>query len=381
MNGFSSSFCRFSFTSLLFLGSFAGLLLVERQSQCEDKVPIGKRIRTELSFVLVMPQGQSNPLAAQKWAKIFEGFSVPVHIRQRQFKDVAGVDQLIYGTIRRIKVTGQLDRKGSIRLPDKTFSLTDTEQLEQWIEELKIYGAQGTPEGQPLWGLKKSEFKLLHAELTKTVTQQTAQLSLSEAIRALELPAKYPLKFTTSARTHLAKLETQNKLPEMPHDLRKFSKGTAIAMVLRSYSLAFSPVRLPNESVELRIEPSSEIDTAWPIGWDPDSFNLKRLALARKMYISQMIEIQDLPLSKLIPKVHSETELDLFIDPLAISSTGLDLDKLIVNFPRKRSSWSLCLRTVLAQVKLTQQLRVDENNRPFTWITKFDPKGSHKTKF
>ncbi len=340
----------------------------------EKKIPISKRLRTELSVDLLLPRRQSNPLAGQKWASIFKDLGVYIRVRQRQANDTVGVEQFVYGTVRRVKVTGQIDRSGNIVLPDKTFRINDTEKLKEWIRELQLYGAQGAPQGQPLWGLKKAEFKKLYEKLAETVDHNTSGLSLTESIRLLDLPEEYPLKFSAATRSHLSTLERQQKLFPLKHDLRNFAKGTALAMILRGYSLSFSPRRLPDESIELNIEPYDEADNSWPIGWDPAPLGLKRLTLAGKMYRSTIIEIHDLPISQLIPKVQHETELDLYIDPLAISSASLNLDKLIVNFPRKRTSWSLCLRTVLAQVKLVQQLRVDENNRPFIWVTLFNSK-------
>ena len=378
MKGLSTCLFRFTINGLFLFSSFLAISLIEHDAHCQGKVPIGERVRTELSFILVQPKAQLNPLAAQKWVAIFEKLGVVVQIRQPRFNDTIGVEQLVYGTIRRVKVIAQLDRQGSIRLPEKTFRLSETEKLNEWINELKLYGSQGAPKGQPMWGLKKAEFDRLHAQLVNTVEKETTGLNLTQAIQALDLPEQYPVRLTVAARTHLKSLEEQNKLPMMTHDLRKFSKGTALAMVLRNYSLGFSPSRLPNESSELTIDLSHEIDTPWPVGWDPESSGLKRLALSRSMYIAQMIELQDLPLSQLLPKVRSETKLDLFIDPQAVSSENLQLDKLLVNFPRKRTSWSLCLRTVLSKIKLTQQLRVDENNRPFIWITKYEPKRACK---
>ena len=374
MNHPSTCSIKIKITLLIAALGFLGTLPSGNDAQAEKKVPISKRLHTELSVDLILPRIQSNPLAGQKWAGIFRDLGVYIRVRQRQANDAVGVEQFIYGTIRRVKVTGQIDRGGNIVLPDKTFRLNEAEKLKEWIKELQLYGAQGAPKGQPLWGMKKAEFKKLYAELAKKVGHDTSGLSLTESIRLLDLPAEYPLKFTAATRTHLSTLQEQKKLSPVKHDLRKFAKGTALAMILRGYSLSFSPRRLPDESIELNIEPYRKANDSWPIGWDPAPLGLKRLSLAKKMYQSSVIEIHDMPISMLIPKVHSETELDLYIDPLAITSAGLNLDKLIVNFPRKRTSWSLCLRTVLAQVKLIQQLRVDENNRPFIWVTLFDSK-------
>lgn len=378
MNRFFPRFFRFPLSRVLLLASILSLLIVANESQCDDRIPISERMRTELSFELILPRVQSNPLAAQQWGNIFKKAGISVRIRQRQFNDVEGVNQFVYGTIRRVKVTGQIDRRGNIVLPGKIFRLTNVEKLREWIEELQLYGAQGVPSGQPLWGMKKTEFEQLYAELSKPVSQETSGLNLNETIRALELPEKYPLRFVVEAKDHLAALEGQQSLPEMSHDLRQVSKGTALSIVLRSYLLAFSPRRLPNESIDLTVENSQEIDTPWPVGWEPNTLGLERLVISKKMYIVQTIEIQDLSFLQFLSKIQSETEIALFVDPQAILAGKLNLENLTINFPRKKTSWSLCLRTVLSKIKLTQQLRVDENHRPFIWITKYDPKKSQR---
>ena len=357
------------FVCLMLLCTLVLGLLCSGISRAEDRP--SQRITTELSFDILLPRERPNGLAAQRWAEAFSNLDVPLRIRQPQFNDKAGVDQQTFGTIRRVKVTGQLDRSSMIVFPDRKFALDDTAKLEEWIEELRVYGAQGAPEGQPLWGMQKADFDELHAEMRQPVEQDTSNMSMTEAIRALELPNGYPLRFSAETRQMLVE---RGDLPEHPHDLRGFAKGTALAMLLRGYGLAFSPRRLPDESFVLAIDPYNSEDKFWPIGWDPDSLGLKRLALAEKMFTATMIGIEQEPLTDLLPRIEKETDLKVFIDPQAVDAQGINPEKLVVNYPRKRTSWSLCLRTILAQIKLTQEVRVDENDRPFIWITQFSPR-------
>ncbi|MCA8985191.1 MAG: hypothetical protein KDA76_15755 [Planctomycetaceae bacterium] len=333
--------------------------------------PVAERLTTELQFDILLPRERPNGVAAQEWAEVFAKLNVPLRIRQPAFNDKAGVDQQIFGTTRRVKVIGQLDRSGLIVFPDRKFSVHDVAKLTEWIEDLRTYGAQGAPEGQPLWGLQKAEFDRLHALMRQPVVQETAGLSLTEAIRALELPAEFPLRFSAETREQLA---AQPNLPAVPHDLREFAKGTALAIVLRGYGLSFAPRRLPDESIVLGIDPQAEDAHVWPIGWDPDPLGLKRLALAEKMFTARPIGVEQTLLSELMPQVEKETELKILLDPLSLESLNIDPQRLVINFPRKRTSWSLCLRTILAQIKLTQEIRVDENDRPFIWISRFTPR-------
>jgi len=359
-----SSICSFAL-------AFAVLLCVSSSAQAQREDRPSQRVTTELSFDVLLPRERPNGLAAQRWAEVFSKLNVPLRIRQPSFNDKAGVDQQTFGTIRRVKVTGQLDRSGMIVFPDRKFAFDDAAKLEEWIEELRVYGAQGAPEGQPLWGMQKVDFDELHAEIKQPVAQDTSNISMTDAIRALELPNDYPLRFSAETRQLLI---DRGDLPEHPHDLRGFAKGTALAMLLRGYGLAFSPRRLPDESFVLAIEPYNTDDKFWPIGWDPDSLGLKRLALAEKMFTATMIGIEQETLADLLPRVEEETGLAVFIDPQAVAAQGVDPQRLVVNYPRKRTSWSLCLRTILSQMKLTQEVRVDENDKPFIWITQFSPR-------
>ena len=56
---------------------------------------------------------------------------------------------------------------GRIVLPDRTFTRGDGVNLQEWVEELRLYGAQGSPEGKPLWGLSEEQFKAVFTALSE----------------------------------------------------------------------------------------------------------------------------------------------------------------------------------------------------------------------
>jgi len=270
-----------------------------------------------------------------------------------------------------VVVTATLGRAGNIVYPGKSFSLSDPDKLGDWIEELKEFGAQGKPEGQPLWGLSELEFEKLHRELNGRVEQSTAGKSLLEAIKSLELTATYPVEVSEEVRDAL---ERRGKAAVVENDVSGLAKGTALALMLREFGLTFAPERQPNESISLRIDTIDRMPKAWPIGWDPQSLKLNRLQLARELYVPTVLEVDQMTMTAMLEKLEEKTEIPVFVDGLALKSAQVDFDRVIVQFPRKRSSWSLCLRTLVSKLHLTQELRVDENNQPFVWITKFEAK-------
>ncbi len=325
-------------------------------------------LHTDVKFELLLSRERTNGLAGQQWAEIFRQLNVPVRVRQPLFNDKSGIEQQTFGTTRRVTATGLLDHGGDIVFPDRRFSRNDVGKLREWIEELKTYGAQGAPTGQPLWGMTQAEFDVLHAAMQKPVETATRDLDLTAAIVAIELPEKYPLKFTEAAKTQIGPVDD---IAAVKNDVTGFAKGTAFALLLREYGVAFAPKRLPDESVILQVETAEEIDRAWPIGWDPDSLGLSRLQLARDFFLPATIEIDKMTMTQMLDECRKTTKLPVLVDGLALDSLNYDFNRIVVDYPRRRTSWSLALRTLVGKLQLTQELRVDENNKPFVWITRF----------
>ncbi|WP_339746530.1 hypothetical protein [uncultured Rubinisphaera sp.] len=359
--------------SRLILGTLllSGMILSVNQVSAQPPESVADRLHTDVKFELLLSRERANGLAGQEWAEVFRQFEVPLRVRQPLYNDKAGVEQDIFGTTRRVVVTGLLDRNGEIVFPDRKFRLSEVRELAEWIEELKTYGAQGAPEGQPLWGLNKAEFDLLHAAMRTVVENKTSDLDLAEAIVALELPSNYPIDFTSKAKQTLGPVD---QIPTVKNDLTGLAKGTAFALLLREYGLSFTPRRLPDESILLSIEDAEEVDKAWPIGWDPDSIGLTRLSLAKKLFVAVPVEVDQMSMTQMLQELEKQTEIPVFVDGMALKSMNLDFDKMTVTYPRKRTSWSLCLRTLVSKIQLTQELRVDENDQAFLWITRFQPK-------
>ena len=65
-----------------------------------------------------------------------------------------------------------------------------------------------------------------------------------------------------------------------------------------------------------------------------------------------------------VPFLYDRNAMALYeIDPAAVEAS----------VPEKRMSYSLVLRRVLSQAKLEYELRVDEADKPFVWITSIKP--------
>src|SRR5207244_872691 len=87
------------------------------------------------------------------------------------------------------KTTPRSDR---LVFPEKSFTQADSAKLNEWLNELKTYGAQGAPDGKPMWGLSEAQFKVIYSALGARVETEVEDLSLTDAVAKIGIPRNYP---------------------------------------------------------------------------------------------------------------------------------------------------------------------------------------------
>ncbi len=127
-------------------------------------VPQGAPLKTTIEIDITSTSQTGDP-AAQNWANCstnsatrhaFESAGMPSRVTEK-----------VRGSLRNVSVSGILSRSGELIVGNKSFDLSDKQKLEEWLEELKLYGAQGAPEGKPLWGLNREQFVIVNDQMTK----------------------------------------------------------------------------------------------------------------------------------------------------------------------------------------------------------------------
>ena len=306
-------------------------------------------------------------LQTQQWRPFFEQLGVAVRIRQSILNEEPEVVERKFGRLRQITLRGRLDRRGKLVFLDRTFVRGDAAKFREWIRELETYGAQGAPEGKPLWGLNKTQYGGVHTALSRKTGNEIEGLALEAALEKLELPSDYPLRLTTTTRSWLA-----TRFPGAPKTRKRLlgtSQGTALAILLDEYGLGFRPLRTPEGSIELVIDPLEKTTDAWPIGWDLRKLKLSRQKTAPKLFALIPVELDNVKFLDILNAVSIETEVPIHVDHYRIEARGTDLEKLRVSHPPRKSSWSLLLRRVTNPHKLMSCIRVDELGQPLVWIT------------
>src|SRR5262245_34907181 len=105
--------------------------------------------KTILEIEILQPANGSLALDAQKWRQVFEKLDVGVTIRSPMSGEKPGLTETPRGPFRIVRLIGVLDRSGAVVFPGRSFAQTQSTQLKEWLDELRVYGAQGSPRGKP----------------------------------------------------------------------------------------------------------------------------------------------------------------------------------------------------------------------------------------
>ncbi len=325
--------------------------------------------KTIIEVELIGRGALSGGVKAHRWAETLQKLGVSVRVRQPTVDDEPGVTEKTRGTLRWVTVIGVLDSKGRMLLPDQEFSASDTVLLREWIDELKLYGAQGAPEGKPLWGLSKTQFNTIFAALGKPIPQDSEGETLTRALQQMNLPPEYPVRFHSTAAQQLSAAEAS--LP-VRQRLAGISCGTGLAAVLADSGLGFRPLRTPAGAIELVVQPLADIDNAWPVGWEPPR-ETRRTQLAPQLFKMVPVQFDEIPLQDVLGAITQASGVPIIIDHRAVEQKGIDLTATTLSYPAKRVAWIQVIHSAATRNHMTEKLRVDELGKPFIHVAPFVP--------
>jgi hypothetical protein len=305
-------------------------------------------------------------LQAQQWETVFEHAGILSRIHQESPGDKISVREKQYGKLREIFLVGRLERNGSLAFPGRHFARSESAAFDEWLRELKVYGAQGNPTGKALWGLSHEQFEAMIGALGAPVDQEVAGLSFDEALRGLQLPDQYPFRFSIAAQQTLAEPGLKKRPGRL--QLRGIARGSALAMFLSQYGLGFRPNRTPKGKLELVGLRTEDGQALWPIGWDiPEG--AYPAAVAPKLFQQTQVDLKDQKLSDVLDAIADRTGIPVRVDSTSMAARGLDLNSILVNASGQHMTWTRLLSTITSPSLLTPSLRTDEAKKPFVWVT------------
>jgi hypothetical protein len=324
-------------------------------------------LSTVVEMTVLIPRA-ADQLAAQRWARVLGDLGVTAQMRQPILGDELHIEERVRGTLRLVEVTGQLTDDGDLQFAHRSYSPQQNRELKEWVDELLAYGAQGAPAGKPLWGLTELQFSEVYDSLSQPVAEELEGKTLDEAIAALPLPSAHPLERLSTADAHLLDAPAgvvQNRVQGL-------TTGTALAIILQESGLGFHPLRTPDGSLTLAIEPLQAGMQPWPVGWELSEESPQSDA-APALFKFVEIGFEDAALQDVLDAAAAAIEIPIVVDYQGTAAEGVDLAEQLVSLPVKRTSWSLMLNSVLRKAHLIKEVRRDEANRPFLYVAPFVP--------
>lgn len=294
----------------------------------------------------------------QRWLRFLKGVEVAdLRLRSGRLGDEPKIERRGSELAPRYHVVGMIV-DNELVVPGAAFRYGEKALLEKWIAELREKGPEGmlTPTGA--FGLTAEQLEKVHKSLAGALKFTTQGEPASQILPRITKGLAIEVEYSTEARLTLAKDD------RVRDELRGLSSGTAMAAVLRPMGLILVP-RSKQGQVELRVAGSTESKEFWPVGW-PSKKSPGQTAPGLFKFLNA--EIDDNPLDESISAVAGRADLPVLVDHNSLLRHRIDYSQN-VSFPRTRTFYKKLLDSILYQAKLKVEVRVDDGERPFLWIS------------
>ena len=168
-------------------------------------------------------------------------------------------------------------------------------------------------------------------------------------------------------------------------ELKGLSCGTAVACLLRPAGYSMTPRAVNGQIVYAVVQADGtpaasnlvEVNLAtfktWPIGWTTDKTDKSDSNAVPGLYEPHNVNVQNVSAATAIAVIGKQLAIPVLFDRKALAKYKIDPAKVSVSFPKRHTTYSLALRTMLFRAKLKFEVRYDDAESPFLWITTSKP--------
>lgn len=306
---------------------------------------------------------QNAAMAFQDWGQAFDRAGIQ-NVRLRSGDDTERPRIETQGTPAApvYVVTGILSNN-EIILPGGRFRRGDMTRLNEWMRDLASRGPNAGKEGKTPFGLSGDEFAAVRKDLTSPLGFATKDLTYRQAVEKIAGKLRIPLKLDEAQLNSLGDAKIGDEFED-------FTCGTALSSILRATGYSFRP-RIVDGRPIYTIAPLEAKGETWSVGWKvakPDSENVPAL------YEFRTVNIVNVSAAKALSAIADRVKLPVVLDRYALAKHKIDLEKAVVSVPRSgKTTYSIALRRALSQAKLQFEVRYDESDAPFLWVTTLKP--------
>jgi len=314
----------------------------------------GARVELEL-----YQSGRPSAQATQAWYAALTKLGVKnLKIRAARPGDQAGVATIGAVPNETYRVVGELNERGEVVVPGGRFKVGDMPAFSAWMGKLGDHGAAALTETKSAFGLNEQQLLAVNADLSTTVDFATKGMKPIDVLRKLAR-GKHPLVM----EPELGKaLEMDDPMRD---ELQGFSRGMALAVLLRPVGGVLVPRKPARAEVELAILDGKSSAELWPIGWATQEDTSK---LAPKLLETLSAEIDGVTAAEALDAIQQRVEVPFLWDHNSLALRKVKLDTP-VSLPAGKRLYSKLLTEILGKVRCRYEIRVDENGKPFLWIS------------
>jgi hypothetical protein len=314
--------------------------------------------------------------APQQWLQLLAGIGIEhVQVRGIRASDKPLAENRGSDKQPSYHVVGIITKGEQLRLPGGTFSRADRAKLRDFFDRLAADGAESLTAARGRFGLTEKELSTVLTDLSQPILFETKDQPTRTVLGQFKTVLKNKPELNAAAERAL------QEAPPFADELKGVTTGTGLAIWLRNYGLAMRPEKLRGQPVVYRIEPL-EADTLgqstlgnpespeikfWPIGWQLEK---APAIVAPSLMESLNAEIDGYSLDEALAAVTPRLKVPLYLDHAALTARKIETASVQVKVARARMSYKRLLDRILTQARLGSSLRVDENGKPFVWVTR-----------
>ncbi len=298
----------------------------------------------------------------QEWSEVL----ADVGIDRVRLTSTAGskpaVSESEFGGQKILKISGVLENNGRLSLPGGNFSLRDIDKIRELVKKLRADGAEVTLAQKLAFGLTAEQLVGLSEMLAAEVGFETKGERIGEVVKNIQNSLSISIVIAPAAQAKLASAEL------VQEEMKGLSAGTILAAAIRPLGLVLVPSRSVGKEVELSIVDSRVADEHWPVGWPIEQTPVKA---APKLFERKNFELNRAPLSDALNAIEKSVQVPMLYDHNSLARDGIELAKVKVTFNKKKQTYFGAIDDLLGQSRprLKLELRVDEAQRPFLWIS------------
>ncbi len=297
----------------------------------------------------------------QQWVRTLQGLPLAsVRIRASMPNDRPKIEEAGTADAPAYRVLGLLTAGNDLLLPGAKVRSGDRAGVERWLANLGAESSNSSNAdgaGREA-GVDPKKLEAAIQLLSSTVVQATRDRPLQDVVQDIDDQLKLGLTDDPDVRHWLA------SGPAVQDELKGLSAGTALAAVLQPAGLDLvfqADAARPAFRISQRTA-----DNTWPIGW---ASTLPPPKLTPKLFDKLEVEMKDTPFRRATEALQERLQLPLVYDHAALRERQIDLDQIKVRFPRKRVSYFTVIKNLLFQARLQMEVRLDEADHPFLYVT------------